>query len=411
MLSYVLVVVLSNISLSHSRPSRYLPGMVLAAGIISALMSNTGSVRSFLMIRIPLAAFEAAFYPGASYVLSCWYKPRELGKRIAIFPTISIITQLVGMGITRYGPERLPISSVVSIWRTVFLADGIVTIGVALLAYVLMPDYPATTRSFSRRERELATIRLIRRGQDTGSSTSRGVERLRRTDSVVASIADPRVHLVLFVTFFAMAAGTLGHLLCTTTVQTGYNALRGHYMAVPVYIVSALVLNLLAWSSDIMRERRWHMVLAIAMAIVGVTVAKSNISGGAKLIFATLFAAGIWSALHQAFMYAATSIRAPAEKRAVVLALVHAVGGTATIVSGSMHPRMMGTRSGVNMIMSWTFLGLAILAIAVIPSLYRMDNYRGTRAERALESRRHGCCSEIREKEVLLAEDDDVLDY
>jgi MFS family permease len=384
--------------------------MLLTAGVIGALMSNTGSVRSLLIVRIPIAVFEAAFFPGLLYILSCWYKPRELGKRVALFPTISIATQVVGTLITRYGPERYQVSSTLSIWRTIFLVDGILTIAVALLGYLLLPDYPATTRSFSRRERELATIRLIRKGQDTGSSTSRGIERLRRTDAVVAAIRDPRAHIALLVTYFAVSAGSLGHLLCTSTIQTGYNPLRAHNMAIPVYIVAAIVLNLVAWSSDIMRERRWHIAITVAFAIIGALVSKSNISEGAKITFATLFATGIWSTIAQTITYAATSIRAPAEKRAVVLALVHAVGGIATVAGGSMIPRMVGSRRHVNTVMTLVWLGLAALVTVVLPSCFAIDSYRGTRAERALEARRRGITSEVMEKEALIAEEDE-LDY
>jgi hypothetical protein len=406
--AYVLVVVLSNIVLSHSRPSRYLPGMLLIAGVISALTSMGGTIYSLLMVRIPIAVFEAAFFPGLLYLLSCWYKPRELGKRIAIFPTISILTQVVGATITRYGPERYPVSSTLSIWRTIFLVDGILTIAVALLGYLLLLDYPATTRSFSRRERELATIRLIRRGQDTGSSTSRGVERLRRTDAVVAAIRDPRVHIAVLVTYFAVAAGSLSHLLCTSTIQTGYNTLHAHNMALPVYIVAAIVLNLVAWSSDIMRERRWHMAITVTLAMAGALVSKSNISEGAKITFAILFATGIWSTIAQALTYAATSIRAPAEKRAVVIAIVHAVGGIATVAGGSMTPRMAGSRRHVNTIMTLVLLGLAALVTVVLPSCFAIDSYRGTQAERALEVRRRGVNSDAREKEILIVENDDL---
>jgi hypothetical protein len=409
--AYVLVVILSNISLSHTRPSRYLPGMMLIAGVVSALLSNTGSVRAFLMVRIPIAAFEAAFLPGALYVLSCWYQPHELGKRIAIFPTVSIVTQILGVVVNRYGPDRYPISSNVSLWRTVILADGIGTIAVALIAYLLLPDYPATTRSLSRRERELATIRLIRNGQDTGSSTSRGIERLRPAEAILAAVRDPRVHLSAIVSILAVSAGTLGHLLCTSTIQTGYNSLRGHEMAFPVYIIAAVVINLLAWSSDILRERRWHLVATLSLGLVGALVAKLNVNEGAKVLFATLFASGIWSAITQSYTYAATSIRAPAEKRAVVLAVIHALSGVATVFAGSMYPRMYGSRKTVNTIMTASYLITAVVALVVLPVCISLDSYRGTRAERALEQRRRALCSEVQKKEVLVDDDDDELDY
>jgi MFS transporter, ACS family, DAL5 transporter family protein len=386
--------------------------MMLTAGVVSALFSNTGSVRAFLTVRIPVAAFEAAFLPGVLYVLSCWYKPRELGKRIAIFPTISIVTQIAGMIVNRYGPDRYQVSSNVALWRAVILADGLATIGVALIAYLLLPDYPATTRSLTRRERELATIRLIRKGQDTGSSTSRGIERLRPGEAILAAVRDPRVHLAVLTSMLAVSAGTLGHLLCTSTIQTGYNSLRGHEMSFPVYIVAAVVINLLAWSSDILRERRWHLVATLGLALVGAAVAKMNLNEGAKILFATLFASGIWSAITQSYTFAATSIRAPAEKRAVVLAIVHALSGVATVFARNMYPRMYGSRKTVNTIMTAAYLVTAAVALVVLPACISLESYRGTRAERALEQRRRALASEIHEKETEALIDDNIdLDY
>jgi hypothetical protein len=77
---YLGMVINSNVMLSRARPSRYLPALVLFGGIMNAGMSMMGSPRSIIMFRFPITMIEAVYFPGVLYVLSCWYKPQELGK-------------------------------------------------------------------------------------------------------------------------------------------------------------------------------------------------------------------------------------------------------------------------------------------------------------------------------------------
>jgi len=66
--------------LSRMRPSRYIPALALLGGVSRAMVATTTSVHSLLMARLPLAVVEAVLLPAIVYVLSCWYKPKELGR-------------------------------------------------------------------------------------------------------------------------------------------------------------------------------------------------------------------------------------------------------------------------------------------------------------------------------------------
>lgn len=93
--------------------------------------------------------------------MSCWYKPRELSKRIALFYTASlmagafggllaggIIDGMEGLGATRG-------------WKWLFMIEGIVTVVVACAAFFVLPNYPATTKWLSHEEKKLAMARLL----------------------------------------------------------------------------------------------------------------------------------------------------------------------------------------------------------------------------------------------------------
>lgn len=89
---YLICEVPSNMILSRSRPSLFLPGIMLVWGALSALMSVSKSYGALLGFRFVLGCIESGFFPGVLYLLSCWYTKAELGKRFAIFYTAAVLS-------------------------------------------------------------------------------------------------------------------------------------------------------------------------------------------------------------------------------------------------------------------------------------------------------------------------------
>ena len=96
------------------RPSIYLPCCMIIWGMISCLtgtlnvitfMHHTltsilvGVTKNFvgaLLTRFFLGFIEAAFFPGALFLLSKWYTRRELGVRTALLSCGSLISNAFG---------------------------------------------------------------------------------------------------------------------------------------------------------------------------------------------------------------------------------------------------------------------------------------------------------------------------
>ncbi|KAG8936933.1 hypothetical protein FRC02_010023 [Tulasnella sp. 418] len=76
---YILMQVPSNMFLNYiGRPSIYLPICMLIWGAISVLTGITHNFVGALLTRFFLGFVEAAFFPGALFLLSKWYKRSEL---------------------------------------------------------------------------------------------------------------------------------------------------------------------------------------------------------------------------------------------------------------------------------------------------------------------------------------------
>ncbi|KAG5652132.1 hypothetical protein H0H81_006208 [Sphagnurus paluster] len=72
--SYAPAQIPSNMLLNYiTRPSLYIGGCVVLWGLTSALTGVTKTYAGILACRIFIGLPEAAFYPGAVYLLSRWY--------------------------------------------------------------------------------------------------------------------------------------------------------------------------------------------------------------------------------------------------------------------------------------------------------------------------------------------------
>lgn len=76
---YLICEIPSNMILSRSRPSIFLPSIMLVWGCLSAIMSVSNTYGAMLAFRFILGCIEAGFFPGVLYLLSCWYTTAELG--------------------------------------------------------------------------------------------------------------------------------------------------------------------------------------------------------------------------------------------------------------------------------------------------------------------------------------------
>jgi MFS family permease len=108
-----------------------------------------------------LGFVEAAFFPGALFLLSKWYTRKELAMRTAILYCGNLISNafggLLAAGILSGMQGTLGHAA----WRWLFYIEGALTMFVAVCAIFILPDFPATTTwGLTEEERKLAEWRM-----------------------------------------------------------------------------------------------------------------------------------------------------------------------------------------------------------------------------------------------------------
>ncbi|KAH7150228.1 putative vitamin H transporter [Dactylonectria estremocensis] len=378
---YLICEVPSNMILSRSRPSIFLPTIMLIWGALSALMAISKTYGALLGFRFILGCIEAGFFPGVLYLLSCWYTKAELGKRFAIFYTAAVLSGAFGGLLAGAITSNLHDAHGIAGWRWLFIVEGVATVGVAICAYFILLDYPETSKRLSESERQMAKLRIIHDGL---AETGHGSTRLTHWQAFVAAVADPRTYLFLVLFMLDVGAGTISYFIPTITVSLGYETTKAQYMTVPIYAVAAVCLNIVAWSSDRTGDRRWHITGALGVGFACSVVCVAVKTAVVRYVMICFIAAGIWTGVPLVMSWTSGVISLPAEKRAVVLALVNAFGNFSSVYGSRIWKTKDAPDYPIGFGVTAGFLGSGMILAALIPVVCRLLNYKGTKAEREL---------------------------
>jgi len=113
-----------------------------------------------IVLRFFVGLAESTFYPAIQYVIGSWYKGDELGKRACIFHTAGAVGPMFSGFLQTAAYNGLNGVHGLAGWKWLFIIDGIITIPIALLGFLIMPDLPHNTKpSFLYTENELELAR------------------------------------------------------------------------------------------------------------------------------------------------------------------------------------------------------------------------------------------------------------
>lgn len=153
--SYLLFEVPSNMLLARSKPAIFLPSIMVTWGAVSIIVAAIHNLAGMVCFRFALGIIEAGFFPGVvsatrkspedsadqkMLLLSCWYKPQELSKRIAFFYTASLVSGAFGGLIAGGLIEGMEGLGGIRGWKWLFMIEGAATVLIAIGAYFVLPS-------------------------------------------------------------------------------------------------------------------------------------------------------------------------------------------------------------------------------------------------------------------------------
>ncbi|KIL70100.1 hypothetical protein M378DRAFT_156155 [Amanita muscaria Koide BX008] len=338
-IGYIIMQIPSNMMLNHiGKPSLYLPACMMIWGAISFCTGFVNSFTAVLCARFALGFAEAAFFPGALFLISKWYKRNELSFRLALLICGSIISNAFGSLIASAILSLVDNWLGYAAWRWLFFVEGGLTITVAFIAMFVLPDFPETTVGWlSLSERHLAQRRMC---LDTGLDPDRKAAS-ELGNGFLLAMSDRKVWWLALTFVTMVAALSFNAYFPTLTATMGYNPTVTLLLCAPPWFFASLSALLVSIHSDRMQERFWHIVLPLSVGCLGFIIAMSTMNTAMRYISLFLMAQ-IYSGFVCFLAWMSGSIPHPPSKRAVALAFINCFSQLGNVAAMYAWPRSWG---------------------------------------------------------------------
>ncbi|KAJ7019426.1 MFS general substrate transporter [Mycena alexandri] len=376
--SYAPAQIPSNMILNRiTRPSWYIGICVMGWGLTSLLTGVTKNYGGILACRVFIGLPEAAFYPGAIYLLSRWYTRKELAFRSAILYVGLLISNAFGALIAAGILAKMEGKRGIRAWRWLFFIEGAITITVGIFTIWALPDYPNNTTWIVGDERRLAQARLAddagEADQDNENDTPLAGLRMAITDPLILVFAIMNAAQLLglsFINFFPTLTQTLGF---STTISL--------LLAAPPWVVASAVTCISAWhagrlycqlnapdadtvqikpESDTSMSQHPGGVL-----FLGFIISLATMSTGARYFSMILMACG-YAGFSLTAVWVSNVIPRPPAKRAAAIGIVNGVGNLGNLMGSYTWKAAWGPQYHQSMLIS-----LCALVLSSVMSLGR----------------------------------------
>lgn len=386
---YLALQIPSNLILTRVRPSIYLPVCMALWGVVSASTAAVKDFKGLVVCRFFLGFLEAPFFPGALFLLSSWYTPRELATRTAVLYTGSLVSSafggLIGAGV-QYGLDG---SHGLHAWQWMFLIEGTVTVAVSLASIAILPDFPATTSWLSNEEKAVAVHRLRIHSGSVDEEKGSVLHGLKM------AFLDYKVWLLTAIVILKTSAAAVTAFIPTLVATFGFGKIDSLLMTAPPYVFAAVVAMGVSISSDKVEERFCHLVGPLSFAMVGFIVAACTHALASRYFSLFLMLGGVYGCFDITYAWLSSTIPRPLEKRSAAFAITNMVGNIAQIYSPYLYDKASGPQYLTAMIANSVFVFGSVAFAVVLLFCLKWENRKIERAEAATNDTR-------------LAEDDDA---
>ncbi|KAL4866783.1 hypothetical protein BDV12DRAFT_198878 [Aspergillus spectabilis] len=154
--AYVVFQVPGLLLMSRPKLARWLlPGLEILWGICTFAQSRVTNVHQLYALRFLVGMFEAPVFAGTHFILGSWYSGPELFKRAGTWFLCNPLGTMVSGYLQAAAYTNLSGVAGMPGWRWLFIIDGIFTIPVAILGFIIFPGIPDSPPPFFLTEKDI----------------------------------------------------------------------------------------------------------------------------------------------------------------------------------------------------------------------------------------------------------------
>ncbi|EOD45223.1 putative high-affinity nicotinic acid transporter protein [Neofusicoccum parvum] len=283
---YVAAEVPSNMMMKRTRPALWIPIIMVAWGVCTTLMGLVESYVGLMVARAALGLAEGGLFPGVTFYITMWYRRHECGLRMAVFFSAATAAGAFG-GLLARGIAEMDGVGGRAGWAWIFILEGLLTFGIAIMAFFVMHDYPETAKFLDEDEKREVSRRLK-------------LDRSSLADEFdmkffYHALQDWKIWVHMFITIGVYTPLYSISLFMPTIVRgLGYTDNVAQLMTVPPYVVACVFCIGGGFLADRLQTRGVFMIGFNIVALIGFIMLIASESNAVKYAGVFFAASGIY---------------------------------------------------------------------------------------------------------------------
>jgi len=266
---------------------KWIARILVGWGLVACAMALIKTARQFFWLRFLLGAAEAGFFPGLVVYLSHWFRVEDRARAFAFFMLAVPISNIIGAPVSGLllGVHWGGLAG----WRWLFLLEGLPAIVLGVVTIYFLTDRPRDAHWLTAAEKEYLQEALARESAEAPHHGSGGW--------ALARAVLRRDILLLVLAYFGIVTTSYGFSLWMPTVVkslTGLPNFTVSLLATLPYVAGGICTAVTGLSSDRTGERRFHTIVPMLMAAVGLFAGVASSAPAVRLLSLALVGAGIY---------------------------------------------------------------------------------------------------------------------
>ncbi|MFM0125751.1 MULTISPECIES: MFS transporter [unclassified Paraburkholderia] len=252
-LGYILFEVPSNLMLHRYGARKTLLRIMILWGVFTMVQALASGKYQFYVLRYLVGAAEAGFFPGVLLYFTYWFPDHMRGRVTSLFVMALPVSGIIGGPLAAWIMTDFDGVAGLRGWQSLFLIEGVPAILLGVVAYLSLADRPSDTPWLSATEKQLVADQLQ---ADAGNVSRHAPSKLRDAlkNKVLYRLA------VCYLTFYCVENALL-LWIPTLLKSVGVKSLMSiGWLSGTIALAAAIGMLTVSFSSDRLRERRWHVL-------------------------------------------------------------------------------------------------------------------------------------------------------
>ncbi|WP_438391882.1 MFS transporter [Caballeronia sp. DA-9] len=348
--TYILSGIPSNLMLQRIGARRWIAILLVVWGLLSSATMFAHDLKSLCILRALVGAAEGGFLPGMFLYLASWFPSSHRARAAGIFLVAMPVTAVIGSIASGFLLRMDGVGHLYG-WQWLFALEGAPAVLLGIATWLFLADRPMEARWLTDGEK----VRL---------------ETLLRRDSIANTDSNPTqtswrgvfiAPVLLLSVFYFCVVNSLNitSMWVPQIVKSFNEGMSGASVSMLLAVPHAVtVIAMIAWTmhSDYRRERKWHLVAAVGLAIIGWLMVAYG--GGSLFRLAGIALASSGANAAMAIFWTLPYGAIPSVQRALGISLINSIGNVGSAVS----PIVVGVLKDV----THTFIAGIVYAAATL---------------------------------------------